>query len=388
MLTFSLKSKIEHYHHNQLMRSRWIIEDRQAQYLTVDQQNGVNFSSNDYLGLTTHPIVKQAFIDGVQQYGVGSGASAMISGYFKPHAELEEKFAEFVQRPRALLFNSGYHANLGILQTLGSRTIDVVADKYCHASLLDGIQLSRAKHNRYRHGDVRHAAQLLSRSHYAKLLVTESVFSMEGSIAPIAELSKLSKKYHGILLVDDAHGMGVIGDQGKGICYHQQNNVDMIDCLVTPLGKAFGSMGALVSGKHELIEAILQFARTYMYSTALPPAMVVATLAALKIIQQENWRREKLQHLIQYFIQQASLRQLRLVAHDLTPIKTILVGDNRKTLMLQEKLKQRGFFISCIRPPTVPKGSTRIRISLTCEHSEENIQQLLDLIRDHLPHGQ
>jgi 8-amino-7-oxononanoate synthase len=222
------------------------------------------------------------------------------------------------------------------------------------------------------HNDINHLATLLQQESKQNLLITESVFSMEGKITPLAEIAQVAQAHPLTLMVDDAHGAGVLGKNGRGICEHFQLTQQAVPCLVVPLGKAFGSMGAIVAGSKELIECLLQFSRTYRYTTALPPALAHATITALKIVEQENWRRAKLQELIQFFIKEAK--------EDLTPIKPVLIGDNNRAMQIKEILQQRGYFISCIRPPTVPTGTARIRISLNCLHEKHEIVELLDIM--------
>jgi 8-amino-7-oxononanoate synthase len=378
----AVERRLKHYQTQHLIRERHTITARANNVIIINGQRLINFCSSDYLGLAVHPKVKTAFIAGVQQYGLGSSSAALIAGFYKPQQLLEEKFADFLQRDQALFFNSGYHANLGILTTLANRDTVVIADKLCHASILDGIQLSRAKHYRFRHNDIAHAATLIHNQPHPALLITESVFSMEGDISPIPQLANLARENNHSLIIDDAHGIGVLGKNGRGACEHHQLSQRDVPCLVTPFGKAVGSMGAMVSGSKQLIAALLQFANTYRCSTALPPAVTFATLESLKILQQENWRRERLNYLIKYFILQAKNRELSLVAEAITPIKSILIGDNQLALKIKETLRQQGFFVSCIRPPTVPQGTARIRISLNCLHEQQEITHLLDLIAE------
>lgn len=365
------------------MRDRLVIEERQHTEVTLHGKNYLNFTSNDYLNLANHPDVKKAFMDGANQYGVGSGGSNLVSGYSKPHRQLEEAFCEFLQRDRALLFNSGYHANLGVMTALSNHASTIVADKLCHASLIDGIVLSRAKHYRYQHQDLSHAASLISH-HDPSLLVTESLFSMEGSITNAKKLSVI--KRNALLIIDDAHGVGILGKNGKGICEAQELTQHDVPCLITPLGKSFGSLGAIVSGSEDLIEYLIQFARTYCYTTSLPPAVSLATLASLKLMQQESWRRETLHALIRYFNKAVKDRGLTLLSDDASPIKSILIGSNEKTAMIQKALLAKNILISCIRPPTVPLNTARCRISLHCEHTEQNIDQLLDELQQLCQH--
>ncbi len=361
-----------------LYRTPAMITTRTNDFIVVQEKKCVNFCSNDYLGLTTHPQVKKAFIQGVEQFGVGSGASAHVAGYFRPQKILEDTFADFLNRDQCILFNSGYHANLGVMTTLATRTSHIVSDKLCHASLLDGIQLSRAQHHRYRHCDVTHAQEILSELSASALLMTEGVFSMRGNIAPLSALVGVAQQQHAHLIVDDAHGMGVLGANGRGTCEHFQLTQHDVPCVIAPVGKAFGSVGALVAGKATWIEAMRQFARTYCYTTALPPAIICATLAALTIIMTDTERREKLQQLMRYFNQQAEARQLLFLTNELTPIKILLMKNNQQALILQKKLVDHGFFVGAMRPPTVPQAC--LRISLQYHHQKIEIEHLLDVI--------
>lgn len=352
------------------------------QRITV--KNQINFCSNDYLRIGQHPAVKQAFIDGIHQYGLGSGASALVCGYSPAHQMLEERFAEFLQRDRAILFNSGYHANFGVITALASRHDQILVDKLCHASLIDAILLSRSQYQRYAHNQITDLRQRIAQiSSGQLLLVTESMFSMEGDLAHLPQLVKIAEDYQATLIVDDAHGIGVLGKNGGGICEHHQLNQQDVPILVAPLGKAFASMGAIVAGSHDMIEALVQFSRTYRYTTALPPAIAHATCTSLKIITSELERREKLNFLIQFFINEAKKRQLPLISTDATPIQAILIKDNDKLLKIQQQLQTRGFLVAAIRPPTVPMHTSRIRISLCCDHSEKDILQLLDLLAEY-----
>jgi 8-amino-7-oxononanoate synthase len=363
-----------------LIRSRFTINTRNDNKIKVGESSLVNFSSNDYLGIAEHPKVKKAFIDGVQQFGTGSSSSALVSGFYQPHRILEEKSAEFLQRDSAILFNSGYLANIGVITALANRSGKIFADKLCHASILDGIQLSRANSIRYHHNDLTHLASLLKQETHPNWLITESVFSMEGQISPIDQIVATTQSYPLSIMVDDAHGIGVLGKNGRGICEHYGLSQQQIPCLIVPLGKACGSMGAIVAGSKELIECLLQFSKTYRYTTALPPALAHATITALKIVETENWRRLKLQEIIQFFIAEAKKRCLPLLSEDLTPIKPILIGDNNRALQIKQILQEKGFFISCIRPPTVPTGTARIRISLNSMHQKSQVTDLLDIM--------
>jgi len=378
MLTEIIHERIRDRQNRNLMRERFSIKNRNANTVIVGNNSFINFSSNDYLSLSTHPSVKKAFVDAVNTYGVGSSSSALISGYYSPHKLLEEKMAEFLQRERAILFNSGYAANLGVMTALAERHSHFVADKLCHASLLDGMQLSRAKLIRYRHNDLNHLELCLKQQMNNCLIVTESIFGMKGNITPLNQIALLAKKQAINLIVDDAHAVGILGKNGRGIIEHFNLKASDITCLITPLGKSFGSMGAIVSGEHDVIEHILQFSRSYGYTTALPPAIAAASLTALHVLQSETWRREKLMSLCDYFNQYADEKGINLISTELTPIKSIRVGDNKLALSIAAAMKHAGFLISCIRMPTVPNGEACLRISLTSDHHQNDIDKLLD----------
>ncbi len=380
MLARRLKSKLEECAKQFRIRKRLTIDKRSDNRLRVSDVDCINFCSNDYLGLTSHPDIKTAVINAVQQYGFGSGSSSLISGYFKVQEELERKFAEFVNCDQAILFNSGYCANLGIISTFANRNTIVAADKLCHASLLDGIQLSKAKHYRYQHNNVAQL-KLIADNQKPTLIITEAVFSMEGDITPLKAIADIAHASRAALIVDDAHGIGVLGAGGRGSCEFHKLTQNDVSCLVAPLGKAFGCLGAMVAGKADMIEAVLQFARPYRYTTALPPANCAAALSALELIQTQPWRREVLGERIEFFIECARQHGFTLASADRTPIKSIIVGDNDKTHAIQTALLEKGFLIGCIRPPTVPEGTARLRISLNCLHDEAEITCLLNEVR-------
>lgn len=347
----------------------------------VDSSPGlVNFSSNDYLGLRQDPRVVQAFIAGAQKYGLGSGASALVDGYSFAQAELEECFADFLQREKALLFNSGYHANLGVITALVGRNQQVLVDRLAHASIMDAIILSRAEYYRYAHLNTEDLYQHLSQSTSSQtMIISESIFSMEGDVAPVKPLADMAKKFNALLMIDDAHGIGILGENGGGICEREGLSQNEVPLLMAPLGKAFGSCGAIVAGSTELIDTFLQFSRTYCFTTALPPAIAFATLQSLKIVREETWRRQRLQELAEFFIREALRRDLIHRSRAPTPIQTIVIK-NQSVLDLKNYLKNHGFLVAAIRPPTVPPGTSRLRISLSCQHNEKHILQLLDLL--------
>lgn len=377
MLVAKIKNKLDRYAQNALLRKRFIVTGREnSNLIKVNGQSCINFCSNDYLGLANHPTVKEAFIEGIQTYGVGSSSSALVSGYFKPQQQLEEKFSEFLARDQAVFFNSGYMANLGAITSLSERKDVILSDKLCHASLLDAVRLSNAQHYRFRHNDLVHFDYLLH-SKKPNILITEGIFSMEGDLSPLLAINQHIAGKNVLLVVDDAHSVGVLGKSGGGSCEKWGLTQLEVPCLIVPLGKAFGCSGAIVSGKKDIVDAVLQFSRSYRTTTALPPAICMAALKSLEIIQTECWRRERLNELVNFFIHQAESRGLTLISRDETPIKCLLVSDNQRTQWIQEKMLGKGFFISCIRPPSVPMDTARIRISLNCLHTEEQITQLL-----------
>ncbi len=371
------KLKLERWKENAQLRTRHLITKSDRNAVIVEDKSVINFCSNDYLGLSKNPQIIEAYSKGINEYGLGSGASALVSGYCSAQQEFEIEFANWLGVEKAILFSSGYLANIGTITALADRQTIILSDKSCHASIIDGIQLSKAKHFRYQHNslvDLERLAKLKN----PDLIITESVFSMKGSISPISEIIALANDHQSIVVVDDAHGIGVLGKRGKGICEYADINLNKIDCLIAPLGKAFNAMGAIVAGRKDVIETILQFARSYRYTTALPPAIARALLKTLSIIDDEVWRREKLLELTKFFINKALSKGLTLSSIDKTPIKSIVVGDNIKTLELQKFMLGKGFFVSCIRPPTVPDNQACIRVSLNCLHQESDIVRLID----------
>jgi 8-amino-7-oxononanoate synthase len=334
----------------------------------------INFCSNDYLGLKDHPEVTRAFIEAASKYGVGSGASHLVSGHGPEHEALEQELAAFVGRPRALVFSTGYMANLGVIGTLADQNAAIVSDKLNHASLIDGCRLSGAEVRRYRHGDARHAAELLAAAQEAtRLLVTDGVFSMDGDLAPLPQLAEAAREAKAWLIVDDAHGLGVVGATGRGCCEQFGLGLDAVPVLIGTFGKAFGSFGAFVAGDADLIEYLLQKSRTYIYTTALPPAVAAATRAALRISQRESWRREKAGALSRRFQRGLRERGINAGSESSTTIVPVVVGDAARALAISAKLEQAGFLVTAIRPPTVPPGTARLRVTLSAAHEEAQV---------------
>lgn len=362
-----------------LYRSRRVLCSPQSVSLQLEQQTVLNFCSNDYLGLANHAEVIAAFKNAADVYGVGSGAAHLISGHNIAHHRLEEELAEFTGRDRALLFSTGYMANMGVISALSRKNDTVFQDRLNHASLLDGALLSGAKLKRYAHADTQHLHTLLANTSAKKLIVTDGVFSMDGDLAPLSDLANTAKANDAWLMVDDAHGLGVLGEQGKGSLNHYGLNQEDVPILMGTLGKSFGTFGAFVAGSEILIETLIQKARTYIYTTALPPAVAEATRTSLKLLMTENWRREKLQTLIAHFKRSAAQIGLPLLPSN-TPIQPIMIGDNEKVMALGAALFKQGFLVGTIRPPTVPKNSARLRITLSALHDEQHIDRLLNAL--------
>jgi len=379
-LDAKLKAQLTEREQARLYRHRQVLESPQGVDVVVNGERYVNFSSNDYLGLASHPRVIEALADGARKWGAGSGAAHLVSGHSLPHHALEEELAEFTGRARALLFSTGYMANLGAVSALSGRGDTVFEDRLNHASLIDAGILSRARLKRYGHAD---ASELVTRldatDSGSKLVVTDGVFSMDGDLAPLPKLVQACQQKDAWLMVDDAHGIGVVGPHGRGSLEHFNLNAEAVPILMGTLGKAFGTFGAFVAGSETLIESLIQRARSYIYTTALPPAVAEATRASLRLIQTESWRREKLQHLVKRFRQGASESGLPLM-DSFTPIQPLLLADTERALTVSQRLREQGFLISAIRPPTVPEGTARLRITFSAEHEEAHVDRLLNAL--------
>ncbi|WP_455201143.1 8-amino-7-oxononanoate synthase [Kaarinaea lacus] len=369
----SLQSKRELH----LYRSRRVLTGPQGPHVSIGKESYLSFCSNDYLGLANHPDVVQAMQSGAEHYGVGSGAAHLISGHSTAHHALEEELADFVQRPRALLFSTGYMANLGTVAALLNKGDAVYEDRLNHASLIDAGLNSGARFQRYQHADTHSLNSFLSKSEAnKKLIVTDGVFSMDGDIAPMDQLVKLAKKHDAWLMVDDAHGIGVLGKQGRGTIHSFGLSTQDVPVLMGTLGKGLGAFGAFVAGEENLIEYLIQEARTYIYTTALPSAIAEATRRSLQLAKQDQWRRDKLNTLIQRF--RAGAKQLGLTLVDSkTPIQALIIGDADRAVALSQQLLQKGILISAIRPPTVPENSSRLRITFSALHEDSDVDLLL-----------
>lgn len=369
---------------SQSLRTRRTLNGPQGVQVTLDNTDYLSFCSNDYLGLANDPRLISAATDALQHYGVGSGASQMITGYSEQHASFEKELAAFLGVERVLLFSSGYLANLGVVSALTTRHSALFSDRLNHASLIDAAKLSDAKHQRYQHRDHLGLGRLLQKSEATnKIILSDGVFSMEGSIAPLAELVALKKEHQALLLIDDAHALGVLGKNGKGCAEQLQIDPEDIDLLIGTFGKAFGSSGAFVAGKHDLLEYVMQKARSLIYTTAAPAVLIAACATSLAIIQNEPARRERLQQNIAYYkklikhLQHPSLESI-------SSIQSIVLGDNDKVIRLSQALAAEGILVLPIRPPTVPANSARLRITLSSEHTSADIERLVEALRRHL----
>jgi 8-amino-7-oxononanoate synthase len=362
------------------------LQGPQAPEQVVDGRRMLAFCSNDYLGLAADPRVATAARAALDRYGTGAGAAHLINGHTQAHAELEADLADFTGRERALLFSTGYMANLGVLQALLGRRDTVLEDRLNHASLLDASRLPGCSTHRYRHGDAGHVATLLQATdpRHLRLIVTDGVFSMDGDLAPLPALAAVARRHDAWLMVDDAHGLGVLGEEGGGSCEHFRLSPSDVPVLMGTLGKAFGTAGAFVAGSHTLIEALIQFSRTYIYTTAMPAALAAATRESLAIARRESWRREHLRSLIARL--RRGLAEIGVAdAGSITPIQPVIVGSTDHATALADALREVGLLVPAIRPPTVPEGTARLRITLSAAHTEAQVDRLLEAIGRLLP---
>jgi 8-amino-7-oxononanoate synthase len=366
--------------HAALLRRLRTVDSVDGARIVVDGNALLNFASNDYLGLAQHPALIEALQRAAMQWGVGSTAAHLLGGHREEHAALEEKLARWTGRERALLFSTGYMANLGAMQALLGADDVCVQDKLNHASLVDAAKLCGADLKRYVHGDVSSARrQLDTRPDAAALLVTDGVFSMDGDVAPLTGLAALCKTQHATLMVDDAHGIGVLGADGAGSLGEAGLTAEQAPVLMATLGKALGVGGAFVAGSAALIDGLVQFARTHVYTTALAPALAAAASVAVDIARFEGWRRDKLARLIAHFRHGAAERGLDLMASR-TSIQPVLIGASKAALDASQALEGEGFFVPAIRPPTVARGKARLRVVLSARHEESDVERLLNAL--------
>ncbi|HEX7750336.1 MAG TPA: 8-amino-7-oxononanoate synthase [Bordetella sp.] len=363
-----------------LARTRRVVAGAQGPVLQADGRQYLSFCSNDYLGLANHPQIVAACMAGARAYGVGAAACALICGHGTAHETLEHELAAFTGLPRALHFSNGYMANIGIVGALVGAGDTVFLDRLSHASLIDGARLSGAELRVFPHNDVARLEQVLARSKRArKLVVTDAVFSMDGDLAPLPELAALCERHGAWLLVDDAHGFGVLGPEGRGSLAHFGLRAPHVAYMGT-LGKAAGVAGAFVAGEANLVEWIMQRARTYMFTTAHPPLLAAAASASLAVIARDQWRRERLRDLAARLRQGLEGLPWRLLP-SATAIQPLIIGGNAAARALMQTLRDEGIWVPAICPPTVPKGTARLRISLSALHTREHVERLIQVLR-------
>ncbi|MBS4097253.1 MAG: 8-amino-7-oxononanoate synthase [Sulfuricella sp.] len=375
-MTFSsLNDELERLAADGLQRRRRVLDGPQGARVVADGREYLSFCSNDYLGLANHPELVEAMQHGAAHYGAGGGASHLVSGHSAAHHRLEEELAEFVGLPRALLFSTGYMANLGIVTALLGRDDEIFADKLNHASLNDAALLSRARLTRFPHLDLEMLEKRLAASRARrKLVLVDAVFSMDGDVAPVSQLLELCERYDAWLLLDDAHGFGVLGQGGRGVLEHFGVASPRIIYMAT-LGKAAGVAGAFVAGDATLVEYLLQRARTYIFTTAMPPPLACALSASLRLIGNEGWRRDRLGGLIATLRARLHPQSWRLLDSP-TAIQPLVIGGNQETVAVSDALRAQGIWVPAIRPPTVPKGEARLRISLSASHEIADVEAL------------
>ncbi len=358
-----------------LARKRRVLESPQSARVTVDGREYTAFCSNDYLGLAAHPELIEAARQGAARFGVGAGASHLILGHSAAHHELEQRLVEFTGLPRALLFSSGYLANIGAVTALVGREDAVFADRLNHASLNDAVLLSRAKFKRYPHLDLDALERLLAASRARrKLVVTDAVFSMDGDIAPVPDLIALCERHDAWLLLDDAHGFGVLGREGRGVLAHFEVRSPRVIYMAT-LGKAAGVFGAFVAGEAEMVEMLIQRARPYIYTTAPPPLLAQALMASLRLVERGEWRRARVRAYVDLLRTRITGKRWHLLPSQ-TAIQPLVIGDNDEAVRVSEALAGDGLLVPAIRPPTVPQGTARLRISLSAAHEIVDIERL------------
>jgi len=363
-----------------LERRRRVLSGSGPVETSVDGQLLLNFSSNDYLGLASHPELVKAFTEAANSHGVGSGASALVTGYREPHRLLEQDLAEFLQRERVLLCSSGYLANLAVATSLVGRGDEIIQDRLCHASLIDAARLSGARLSRYAHADMEALERRLETTGDGhKLVVSDGVFSMDGDTAPLKRMADLCRDHSAWLAIDDAHGIGVCGPGGGGSVAAAGFDEKQVPVLTGTLGKAFGCFGAFIAGSKNLIDHLVNEARSYIYTTAMPPALAAAARAALRRVIEDEWRREHLQTLIAHFREGAGKRGLELMVSD-SPIQPMLIGESEAAMVVAESLMRQGFLVVAIRPPTVRPGTARLRITLSAAHQTTQLDALLDAV--------
>lgn len=375
-------SEIEARKNAGLYRLRRLVSGPQQPRLTTDGEPMLAFCSNDYLGLASHPALVDAVRQGMGEVGVGGAASHLICGHHEAHHRLEAEIARFTRRSGALLFSTGYMANMGVISALAGKGDTIFSDELNHASIIDGCRLSRARICTYPHGDMSALERQLAVTEGHKLVVTDGVFSMDGDVAPLRQLADLCRTHGALLVVDDAHGFGVMGPDGRGSVASMGLTENDVPVVIGTFGKAFGTSGAFAAGPALLMDYLVQKARTYIYTTAMPPALALASCTSLDLVQEEQWRRDHLKRLIIRFRSSMTRLGYELMPSE-TPIQPILIGEVQNTLKLSAALEARGLLVTAIRPPTVPEGASRLRVTLSATHTDADLERLIDAFATH-----
>ncbi|MBX9620770.1 MAG: 8-amino-7-oxononanoate synthase [Alphaproteobacteria bacterium] len=370
--------QFEHHQERIVQKGLW-----RSRVILPKSEGYINFCSSDYLGLSSHPQIKKVMQLGMEQNSFGSTSSPLLSGYSVECEELKKAFCQRLGFEDALVFPSGYQANMGILSALLTRNSIALCDRSCHASIVDGLILSRAKIRRFRHNDIGHAYDFV-KTQAPDLFITESIFSMEGDVAFLNEISSLCHSHNMPLFVDDAHGFGILGDNGLGVIEYWKDAVKPPDILSISFGKALGMSGGIILANKNIINLLLQYCRSYRYSIAISPVICVGALESLNLLLKEGWRLQKLKQLIEFFNTCAMEYKLSLISQDITPIRSIRIGDSHKTLAVTQYLKNKEIYVAAIRPPTVPENTSRIRISLSCTHEKSDVQYLVQSLKEAL----
>lgn len=371
-----IDKKLELQHAKNLYRETVLIEEAHGVEIKIAGKSYTNFSSNDYLGLNGHEKIIAAHEEGLQHFGTSASASSLITGHHYAHQSLEETICEWLNKPRCLLFNSGFAANVGCLSVLANEATDIYLDKLSHASIIDGSYGHTARCKRFAHNDINHLKKLLAKNNKdnrSEVIVTEGVFSMDGDIAPIKKLREISDSRDAWLYCDDAHSVGVIGSQGQG-----SSSFCDIDIVMATFGKSLATSGAFIACDEKLADYLTNFSRHYIYSTAISPAMAWATKSSVELAKKENWRREKIASLSQLLLEQLDT-QINVIDSN-SSIIAIKIGDEEQTLQASKKLKEQGLWVTAIRPPTVPKNGSRLRVTITANHNAKQIKALANSI--------
>ncbi|WJG08056.1 8-amino-7-oxononanoate synthase [Aliiglaciecola sp. LCG003] len=374
-----IKQQLDQRRQAGLFRTRRVLSACDGAMIEVDGQHYLNFSSNDYLGQRQNIKILQSWVEGLSLFGAGSGASPLVTGHTQAHQDLEDYLAENLQREKVLLFNSGFAANQAICQALAHESMTILSDKLMHASFIEGAMHSKAKFKRFKHNDIEHAKALLAEREGDTLLATEGIFSMDGDAGELISLASLASDSDAWLLVDDAHGFGVTGQYGLGSIEALGLSQQQVPILMATFGKAVGTGGAFVAGSADLIDYLINFAKHYIYSTAMPPAMARATLTSLQTLR-DGQQQAKLQTHIKDFKRLCLQANISLLSSD-SAIQPILIGDPQHCLSISEQLKNLGIWVTAIRFPTVPKGQDRLRITLSTDHTPQDIAALVDALQ-------